>query len=317
MSRQNSRLRMIAGAAAIGIALGFLAAPADVRAADLDTMFVHGTPPMQPVEFGTGWYIRGDLSGAYQTQPSLSPDFTSVPAAHSLNWGGELGGGYQFNKWFRVDGTFTYYGKQQVKGNGPQVNCPSEIRGLYDLGAGGVQTPIGVDADGNMCTPRQSAYLQKSLFLVNGYVDLGNWWGVTPYVGAGVGAAYITAQQNVNFYNNSDGSPYRATLTFPTGYPSIFYSPNGLQQGSPLNPQPHYNYGQQNWDYSRTSQKWNFAFALMAGVSYNVTDHIILDLGYRYVNFGSFSGISSLSGELFNKQVTTQEIRLGLRYQID
>lgn len=26
--------------------------------------------------------------------------------------------------------------------------------------------------------------------LVNGYVDLGTWWGVTPYIGAGVGAAY-------------------------------------------------------------------------------------------------------------------------------
>jgi opacity protein-like surface antigen len=94
----------------------------------------------------------------------------------------------------------------------------------------------------------------------------------------------------------------------------VYYNP---LTGAPFNPQPHYNTGAQNWDYSRTSQKWNFAFALMAGVSYNVTDHVILDLGYRYVNFGSFSGLSSLSGELFNKQVTTQEIRLGLRYQID
>lgn len=30
----------------------------------------------------------------------------------------------------------------------------------------------------------------NSATMINGYVDLGTWWGVTPYVGAGVGAAY-------------------------------------------------------------------------------------------------------------------------------
>lgn len=314
MSSHDSRLREIAGAAAIGIAFGVLAAPADLHAADLDNMFVNPPARMEPVEFGTGWYIRGDLSGAYQSQPSLTPDFTSDPTAHSLNWGGEIGGGYQFNRWFRLDGTFTYYGKQQVKGSGSSVLCPDALDPVFSDDTD--TTIIGVTPGNNQCTPKQSASLQKSLFLVNGYVDLGTWGGVTPYVGAGVGAAYITAQQNVNFYNDSDGSPYRATLTLPNNFPLplVYYNQT---TGLPMNPQPHYNMGAQNWDYSRTSQKWNFAFALMAGVSYNVTDHIILDLGYRYVNFGSFSGLSSLSGELFNKQVTTQEIRLGLRYQID
>ncbi|MBP0650594.1 P44/Msp2 family outer membrane protein, partial [Mycobacterium tuberculosis] len=27
--------------------------------------------------------------------------------------------------------------------------------------------------------------------MLNGYVDLGTWYGVTPYVGAGIGAAYV------------------------------------------------------------------------------------------------------------------------------
>ena len=57
--------------------------------------------------------------------------------------------------------------------------------------------------------------MQKNLFLANGYVDLGNYWGVTPYIGGGIGTAYINSTQNVNFYNVNDGSPYRATLTLP------------------------------------------------------------------------------------------------------
>jgi opacity protein-like surface antigen len=302
---------------AAAVCAALTASSARLEAADLlGTLFSSPSQTStQPVEFGTGWYIRGGVDGAWQTQPSLDPDFTSVPSAQSLNWGAEIGGGYQFNKWFRVDATYTYYGKQQASGNGAQVNCPASLNPLF------ANPPtdtilLGVTPDPSQCTPKESASLQKNLFLTNGYVDLGNWMGVSPYIGGGIGAAYIYAQQSVNFYNDSNGSPYSATLTLPNNYPVplTYYS---ATTGLPLNPQPHYNTGPQNWDYSKSAQKWNFAFALMAGFSYNLTSNAILDIGYRYVNFGSFSGISSLSGALFSNQVTTQEIRLGLRYMID
>jgi len=292
------------------------ASPGKLEAADLGTLFSGPSQTsVQPVEFGTGWYIRGSVDGAWQTQPSLDPDFTSVPSAHSLDWAAEIGGGYQFNQWFRVDATYTYYGEQQASGNGAQVNCPASLNPLY------ANPPtdtilLGVTPDPSQCTPKESASVQKNLFLANGYVDLGTWAGVTPYVGAGAGAAYIYANQTVNFTNNSNGSPYSATLTLPANYPVplTYYNPI---TGAPFNPQPHYNTGPQDWDYSKSAQKWSFAFALMAGFSYDLTSNLKLDIGYRYVNFGSFSGISSLSGALFSNQVTTQEIRLGLRYLID
>lgn len=314
MSSPDSRWRMIARVAAIIV----WAMPAKLYAADLGSSFFVDQPPAQtqPVEFGTGWYIRGSAAWTAQTQPSLFPNYANVPSARSNDWAVEIGGGYQFNRWFRSDLTYTYYGKQQASGNGAYVNCPSGISGLYQT-LNGTQIPIGVVADGNQCTPRQSASMQKNLFLANGYVDLGTWAGVTPYVGAGVGTAYVVTNQAVNYVNNSDGSPYRATLTLPAGYPVIFYSPIGTQQGSPLSPQPHYNYGPQNWDYANSKGQLSFAFALMAGFSYNLTSNAILDIGYRYVNFGSLSGISSLSGALFNTQTTTQEVHVGLRYMID
>lgn len=316
MSSPDLRCRMVAAIAAM-IAW---AAPTQLYAADFGTSpFLGDQPPppqTQPVEFGTGWYIRGDAAWALETQPSLLPNYASVPLAHTNDWALEIGGGYQFNRWFRGDVTYTYYGKEQANGNGSFVNCPSGITGLYRV-VNGTQTPIGVVADGNQCTPMQSASIQKNLFLANGYIDLGTWAGITPYVGAGAGGAYVVTNQAVSYVNNSDGSPYRATLTLPAGYPAIFYSPIGTQQGSPLSPQPHYNYGPQDWDYARAARRLGFAFALMAGFSYDLTSHAKLDVGYRYVNFGSLSGISSLSGELFSRQTTTQEVHVGLRYMID
>lgn len=100
----------------------------------------------------------------------------------------------------------------------------------------------------------------------------------------------------------------------PYPIPLVYYNPT---TGLPLNPQPHYNLGVQNWNFSTSTQKLNFAFALMGGVAYDLTSNMKLEVGYRYVNFGSFSGISSLSGALFSNQITTQEIRVGLRYMID
>jgi opacity protein-like surface antigen len=298
-------------------ALAVCAAPR-AEAADLGSFFggqESQSEPTEPVEFGTGWYIRGSIGGAVQQMPDLLSDPTNVGFTQRLNWSAELGGGYQFNQWFRTDATYTYYGSQPIQGNGPSVNCPGAIDGLYET-VGTTQVPIGVFADGNTCTPKESASVQKNLFLANGYVDLGNYWGITPYIGGGIGAAYMDGTQTVNFYNNSDGSPYRATLVLPGGYPTTFYSPVGTQQGAPLNPQPHYNYGPQNWDYSQSLSKWNFAFALMAGFSYDIMPNLKLDLGYRYVNFGSMS-FKSLSGSLFDKGLTSQEIRLGLRYLVD
>jgi opacity protein-like surface antigen len=64
-----------------------------------------------------------------------------------------LGIGYKFNNWLRTDLTLDYAFR-------------TEFSGL------------------------PGARFWNATTLVNGYVDLGTWFGVTPYVGAGVGAAY-------------------------------------------------------------------------------------------------------------------------------
>jgi len=85
-----------------------------------------------------------------------------------------LGAGYQFNNWFRADVTgeyrtsSNYWGVESYTPAGlfPSPDCPV------------------------ICYDKYSADVSSAVFLANGYFDIGTWWGVTPYVGAGVGYAY-------------------------------------------------------------------------------------------------------------------------------
>ena len=66
----------------------------------------------------------------------------------------------------------------------------------------------------------------------------------------------------------------------------------------------------------------NFAWALYAGTSYDVTPQIALDLAYRYANLGTarsgvvtaFDNSSSYNGE-FIKNISSNDLMLGFRYK--
>ncbi len=296
-------------------------AASQAKAADLGSFFggqqddQQADAPTQPVEFGTGWYIRGSVGGAVQDTANLLSDPASVSFLHQLNWSAELGAGYQFNQWFRTDATYTYYGSQPMGGS-TAGNCAVALD-PYSRYVGNVAQvpPIGIIPEYDSCSYNEHTSLQKNLFLANGYVDLGNYWGVTPYIGGGVGTAYLNAQQSLNVIDNTHGGvPYAATLTFPdpSPVPLVYYNKQGVR----LNPQPTFTPGGQHPNYSTSSSKWNFAFALMAGFSYDISQNLKLDIGYRYANFGSIS-FRSLSDSLFNKNLSSQEVRLGIRYIVD
>jgi opacity protein-like surface antigen len=55
----------------------------------------------------------------------------------------------------------------------------------------------------------------------------------------------------------------------------------------------------------------------MAGFAYNLTENAALELGYRYVNFGQITGYNGMTGTTFTKNLSAQEIRVGLRYLVD
>lgn len=246
-------------------------------------------PPMMeplppPVDFG-GWYLRGDvgvginqLSGLRSTFdnplvviPALAFDQQSI--GDSVIIGG--GVGYQFNNWLRFDITGEYRTAANFRSTNSytdifsaQIPAPSPCGGI--LGA----TP--------RCFDLYHAQVRSAVFLANGYVDLGTWHGITPFVGAGVGLA------NHWFENFNDFGP---------------------QTGG--------------FGYARDTSRANFAWAVMAGLGYNVTPNLKLEASYRYLDMGRIT-----SGQIFCREnpgcprerqsfdIASHDIRLGFRYTL-
>src|SRR5262249_57938677 len=74
--------------------------------------------------------------------------------------------------------------------------------------------------------------------------------------------------------------------------------------------------------FAPDNAKWNFAWAVHAGVAYKVSKNLTVDLSYRYVDMGdaqsgilyTYTGVSSgLSQETLH-HVTSHDVRLGLRF---
>ncbi len=147
---------------------------ASISAANAADMSIFkGPPPM--LESFSGWYLRGDIGASNQrvkslynvlydapntTVTSVSREFDSAPIFG-------LGVGYAINNWFRVDVTGEYRAK-------------ASFHGLDIVNSGGFST--------DEYTAKKSEWLG----LVNFYVDLGTWWHITPFIGAGVGGSYNT-----------------------------------------------------------------------------------------------------------------------------
>jgi opacity protein-like surface antigen len=118
--------------------------------------------PLQPLPDMTGsWYLRGDLGvrwpfagGADAAGNNAAPSVT----LSNVFWGG-IGAGFKNNA-VRVDGTLEYGG-------------PSTYRG----------TAVSTDDS--------TAKVQALTAMLNAYYDIGTWAGLTPYVGVGLGTAYL------------------------------------------------------------------------------------------------------------------------------
>jgi opacity protein-like surface antigen len=67
------------------------------------------------------------------------------------------------------------------------------------------------------------------------------------------------------------------------------------------------------------NDEWSFAWSLMAGVAYQVSDRAILDFGYRYINMGEArSGSIDTAGavvpQLVMDDLSAHEFKVGIRY---
>ena len=217
-------------------------------------------PALPPAETSSnafsGWYLRGDLGVGIETAPKLAPAsgaFTAgvplpllSPFAVSsfpnttLSPSGTIDGGvgYVLNPWLRMDATLEYR-------FGGELRSTTAIDDPAPPGAVG---PFR-SAD------RLRGSVSSIVALVNGYVDLGNYWGATPFVGAGIGVA----DNALSGVSDQGFAIAGASAIVPVGG---FFS-----------------------NASRTS----FAWALTAGFDFDLAPNLKLEVSYRYLNLGSIA----------------------------
>ncbi|MGH6860052.1 MAG: outer membrane protein [Phyllobacterium sp.] len=174
--------------AALSAALLVLGA-APAHSADIQEV-----PVVEVEQFG-GWYLRGDIGMSNQRSDEL--DYSGFDVPEVFGWHddgsfdagitGQIGVGYQFNDWLRADVTAQYRGKTDFTALDYYSN-PSN------------------PADGSG-TNDYRAKKSEWLFLANAYADLGTYGGITPYVGAGIGASRntISGFRDINVLNNGGG----------------------------------------------------------------------------------------------------------------
>ena len=77
--------------------------------------------------------------------------------------------------------------------------------------------------------------------------------------------------------------------------------------------------------YGLDASKWNVAWALHAGVAYEVSSNLKLELSYRYVHLGdgtsgdliTYQGTNNVNNPMLFKDITSQDIRLGFRWMLE
>lgn len=244
-------------AAAVCLAVPVMAADYNPQVEELPEP-VAAAPVYEEADYG-GWYLRGDVD--YHWSKFRGADYVVYgppPGTNSFNFGKLKGAmslgagvGYQVNNHFRVDVTGDWFSKSKFRG----------------------QT-TGTCGGGVVCQSVDTSSYSALLLLANAYADLGTWHGVTPYVGAGIGGAYLKWDE----LNNTDGN------------------------GTTIH---------------RGGKGWRFAYAVMAGASYCLTDRTKLDLGYRFshINGGEMFGYANGGGPGYDKGINVHEVRGGLRYQ--
>jgi opacity protein-like surface antigen len=241
-------------------------------------------PPMQyqaPVGLTeqSGWYLRGDVGigvqdfSKFDLQPANQVPATWIVNQHDIQdtsiFG--FGVGYAWNSWLRFDVTGEYRTAAMFK-----------ALGSYNQGTCVVSGVTGT------CFDNYSGSVSAAVFMANAYIDLGTWWCLTPYIGAGIGGAYekISGVQDIG--------------PLPPGTVGFGYAPND-------------------------SAAWNLAWNVQAGLTYNVSDTFKIDFSYRYLDMGSpqsgnifcqNTGTTTPCNFFNLKDVTSQDFRIGLRWML-
>jgi opacity protein-like surface antigen len=282
----KASLRILISAIAVGLS-------PSAFAADYEPPIVVDQPVEEvPVEVGSGWYLRGDIGYNFDLQARGDFDFRDF---------NPITGVYSPDVFDTAS-----LGEQVTWGAGFGYNFTDMIRADFTVdgfranfdGTTSSGSPCAGAAAfiGTACRSQDSSDAAALSFMVNGYVDLGTYVGFTPYVGGGLGYTYID-------WGTLSGSNFcvDGAVACPAGSPLVANTENDGEES------------------------WRFTYAAMAGIAYDVSQNLKIDLGYRYrrieggpmfaFDAGSAgAGASGTAGD--DPGFSSHEVRVGLRYEL-
>ena len=161
--------------------------------------------------------------------------------------------------------------------------------------------------------------------MLNAYIDLGSWGGFSPFIGVGAGVSMLKGTTSLKFLKTTDGSEYAADLT-PTGdtahrwvdeysgLPITSWTDGAgvVHQGNPP-----VAFEKQVWTRNNNKTSYNLAWSLMGGVAYDITPQLKAEFGYRYLNSGSFTSLSSPLVGTIKSKIDSHQMQIGFRYMLD
>ena len=116
--------------------------------------------------------------------------------------------------------------------------------------------------------------------MVNGYIDLGTYVGLTPYIGAGVGL----------IQSKRDAALAFTDLVTPANSTSL----------------------------TDSKTQYSMAYSLNAGLAYQVSKNVVIDFGYQFMSApdAEYARLDSASAFSIQKGIDNHQVKVGLRYDL-
>lgn len=291
-------------------------------AADYDApLYIEEAPEYVPVEIGSGWYLRGDVSYNFardytnyeiaEPVPPTGFELEGLGETHTVV-GGTVGFGYHFNDIFRADMNFGMLSSSKANVFGSRDDGCAVTQTVttvtYDINGDPIDPPdvdvSNVDVD---CYSKTTAESTAWTGMANVYADLGTVAGFTPYVGAGLGLVYTPVKLNLNDRTCSAfeeiesvaGVSQTTTTQLCEGQTSV---------------------NDEDVDYPGTSidrNKVSLLYSLGAGVSYQMSQNASLDVGYHWITAPGAEYVTIRNDDVvIAKGMNIHQVKVGLRYDL-
>jgi len=274
-------------------------------------------PGVTEVEFGTGWYIRGDigLTGheIFRDGDTAEPipgtnNLSSVVSDTDNVFGVGVGIGMRFTNNLRGDIGYSYMAESDVSRNATTTNYRPPCSNAFvqtlipdpndPLGGGQVTVLQPGHTITNCVEEADTSYFLQTL-MANAYYDFDtSLKGFRPFVGIGAG---VVRNQFEASTGNITCTPSSFELCNPTdgvGQPGLGES--YTQEGSRVN-----------------GTSYHLAGSLTAGLAYALSDTLFLDTSYQYTHIAEDALWGGVDGiEAAGTPTNFHTFKVGLRMEI-